>query len=88
MLVLYTGLLTEQQVILLRSVERKRLLLILPHLISQHLRIQQQKETKAYTISLRTGSILGAVVDTLDITVIDTSLNAPTYNLTGPAYHR
>ena len=40
---------------------------------------------EAYTISLRTGSILGAVVDTLDITVIDTSLNAPTYNLTGPA---
>lgn len=25
------------------------------------------------------------MVDTLDITVIDTSLNAPTYNLTGPA---
>ena len=37
-----------------------------------------------YTISLRTDSISGTVVDTLAITVTDTSLSPPTYDLTGP----
>lgn len=40
---------------------------------------------EAYTISIRTGSITGPVVDTYSITVADTSAPVPTFDLTGPA---